>query len=246
MNILILMAGNNAPFEEAGYSYPRNLVEIKGIPLVQRVLDSVKPFLKKGNRFICQIPAEENKKYYTGDVIQLLLKQTIIMEVGLTAGSACTALLAIEYINNNDPLLIVSGDQIIHDDLMAIVNYFQEQKWDGGIPIFKGVHPRWSYVKCASDGYVIETSEKRPISDLATAGVYYFSKGVDFVNAAMQMIYKDAHVNDRFYICPVYNQMILNQAKIGTYSISRDNYFKLSNPNEVQEYQAYLVSNIGN
>lgn len=243
MNILILMAGNNLAFEEAGYLYPRNLVEIEGLPLIQRVLDNLRNFQDQGCQFICQIHAEENKKYYTSDVIRLLVKDAIVMEVGSTGGGACTALLAIEHINNKKPLLIVSGDQILNEDLGVIADYFQTQAVDGGIPVFQAVHPRWSYIKCSPEGWVIEASEKRPISNFATAGIYYFSKGSDFVSAAMEMIRKDANFNGSFYICPVYNQMILKQAKITTYPISKEHYFKLSSPQEVQFYIDYLHRN---
>ena len=41
MNVLVLMAGSGDAFRDAGYLYPKNLVEIDGLPLVQRVVDSV-------------------------------------------------------------------------------------------------------------------------------------------------------------------------------------------------------------
>lgn len=241
MNILILMAGNNAAFEEAGYIYPKNLVDINGLPLVQRVLENLSVFHREQCKFICLIREEENKKYYTGDVIRLLVKDATVLEVNSsTAGAACTALLAIEQINNDVPLLIASGDQIITEDLADIVKGFQERNLDGGIPIFQAVHPRWSYVKCSEEGLVTETSEKRPISDLATVGVYYFAKGSTFVSAAMEMIKKDAQLDGNFYICPVYNQMILKQAKIGIHQLPKNHYFKLSTPQEMQLYKDYL------
>ncbi len=61
--------------------------------------------------------------------------------------------------------------------------------------IFPDVHPRWSFVKCDADGNVIEAAEKRPISNLATEGFYYFGSGAAFVEAAEAMILKDASVN---------------------------------------------------
>ena len=57
-----------------------------------------------------------------------------------------------------------------------------------------------------------------------------------------QMIRKDAHVNDSFYVCPSYNELILQQAKIGTYTIPRDAYFSLATPQGVQTYEDFLKS----
>jgi dTDP-glucose pyrophosphorylase len=91
---------------------------------------------------------------------------------------------------------------------------------------------------------VIEAAEKRPISRYATAGVYYFRQGKAFVQAAMEMIKKDAHTNGIFYVCPTFNELILEQAKIGVYKISRDSYFSIATPEGVQVYEEYLKEQI--
>jgi dTDP-glucose pyrophosphorylase len=106
--------------------------------------------------------------------------------------------------------------------------------------VFDSVHPRWSYVRLDEHGYVIEAAEKRPISRYATAGVYYFRQGKAFVQAAMEMIKKDANTGGVFYICPTFNELILEQAKIGVYKISRDVYFSIATPEGVQVYEEYL------
>jgi len=93
-------------------------------------------------------------------------------------------------------------------------------------------------------GYVIEAAEKRPISRYATAGIYYFREGRRFVKAAMEMIKKDAHTNSIFYVCPTFNELILEQAKIGVYKISRDAYFSIATPEGVQVYEEYLKEQI--
>jgi dTDP-glucose pyrophosphorylase len=51
-------------------------------------------------------------------------------------------------------------------------------------------------------------AEKRPISDIATCGVYWYRKGSDFVKYAKEMIKKDIRVNNEFYVAPVYNELI--------------------------------------
>jgi dTDP-glucose pyrophosphorylase len=159
---------------------------------------------------------------------------------GNTAGAACTALLAIEHINNDQPLVIMNGDQIIETNLAAALTDFQYRNLDGGIIVFEAVHPRWSYVRCNVEGFVVETAEKRPISKLATAGFYYFARGQDFVNATFEMIKKDDRVGDKFYVCPAYNQMLLKQAKVGIYKIPREAYHSLATPQGVLNYEDHL------
>lgn len=175
------------------------------------------------------------------NVLKLLAPSCEIIVVdGLTAGAVCTALLVIEHINNETPLVIANADQLVEVDLCDVIQSFEQQSLDAGTLVFDSVHPRWSYVRLDEHGYVIEAAEKRPISRYATAGIYYFREGRRFVKAAMEMIKKDAHTNGIFYVCPTFNELILEQAKIGVYKISRDAYFSIATPEGVQVYEEYL------
>ncbi len=244
MNILVLMAGGDDAFKEAGYLYPKNLTEIEGLPLVQRVIESMAPLLVPSNTLICCIRKEENQQVHTGSVINLLVPSAKIVEVdGATGGAACTALLAVEHINSDEPLLIMNGDHLLAADLATAIADFKARKLDGGVVVFEAVHPRWSYVKLGAGDLVVETAEKRPISNLATAGTYYFARGRDFVSAATEMIKKDAQVGGLFYVCPAFNQLILRQARIGVHRIGRNAYHSLANPQSVRQYEDYLRAN---
>lgn len=236
MNILILLAGDSKPFEEAGYTYPKYLIEVAGRPLFQHVVESIG--VRQQDKLVFIVRREEAERFHFKDSIRLLVPNSeVIIAEGQTQGAACTALLATEIIQSNESLLIVNGDQIVDKPLEDILQDFETQEIDGGIVIFDSVHPRWSYVKTNSDGFVIEAAEKRPISRNATAGLYYFRRGHEFVDAAMDMIRKDAQTGGAFYVCPVYNQMLLRQAKIRTYTIQREQYFSLANPQGLQAYE---------
>lgn len=241
LNVLVLMAGESTAFKEAGYLYPKPLIEIEGDPLLRRVVDNLASIVDPGKRLIFLIRKEDNAKYHIGAVLNLLVPGVLVLEVQqATGGAACTALLAVEHVNNDDPLVITNGDQVLETDLQAVLNHFINRNLNGGIAVFEDVHPRWSFVKCDANGLAVETAEKRPISKLATAGFYYFQHGSDFVTAAMTMIKKDAHVGGRFFVCPAYNEMILRQRKIGVFQIPRNAYFSLATPQGVQAYADHL------
>lgn len=239
------MSGSSQAFKEAGYSYPKNLAEMAGQPMIQHVMEALQPLKSIGATFICAVRRDENRKHHTGKVLQLMDPDITVLEINeTTSGAACSALLAVDYINNNEPLIITNGDQILKGvDLAGIIRHFQREKWDAGVVVFEDIHPRWSFVKCNPEGMVIETAEKRPISKFATAGFYYFAKGSDFVRAAMEMLKKDAHLDGLFYICPTLNEMILKQARIGIHPIDRTGYRSLATPSDVQAYSATLASN---
>ena len=241
INVLILMSGSSQAFKDAGYAFPKNLVELGGAPLVQRVLAHLSPLDALSARYLCVLRHDENANHHTGAVIHLVNPAAVLVELNAdTSGAACSALLAVEHINNADPLIIVNGDQILDADLTAAIRDFQARGLDGGIVVFEDLHPRWSFVKCNEAGFVIEAAEKRPISKLATAGFYYFDRGRDFVLAATEMIKKDAHVNSLFYICPAFNELVLRQRRIGVHKITRKAYHSLATPADTHTYNALL------
>jgi dTDP-glucose pyrophosphorylase len=241
MNVLVLMAGDSGRFEEAGHVWPKNLIEIDGLPLIERVVGCLRPLLDAGARPVFIVRRSEDDAFHTADVLRLRVPgATVVLVPDLESGAACTALLAIEEIGAEEPLLIYNGDQIVDEDLGAIADGFRARELDGGVVVFNAVHPRWSYVRTGADGLVVEAAEKRPISTLATAGTYYFARGGSFFDATMAMIRKDAHVSGRFFICPAYNELVLRQARIGVHEIDRTAYFSLATPQGVAAYEEHL------
>lgn len=106
---------------------------------------------------------------------------------------------------------------------------------DGGILTFPSRHPKWSFVRL-EDEAVVQVAEKRPISDWATAGIYWFRRAADFLQAAERSILKNAGLDGQFYVCPVYNEMILDGAKILTHRIAREAMHSLGTPEDVEAF----------
>lgn len=243
MNIVIPMAGDSGKLIDTTHSYTGNFVEINRKPVFQWVCESLKEFFNEN--FIFIVSKKDVVKYHINASLKLLVpKCTIISLEGETAGAACSVLLSSEYIDNKEELLIYNGKQVIDIDLLMAINYFRNQQMDGGIVTFNSVHPRWSYVKIDKDGWIVEAAEKTPISNIATAGCYYFRNGLDFVKSAKRMIMKDGNVDGKYYVCPVYNEMILRQKKIGCYDIDVKNYFQLTTDKEINTYEEYVRSKV--
>jgi dTDP-glucose pyrophosphorylase len=116
--------------------------------------------------------------------------------------------LAESYIDTEEDLLIANSDQFIEYQANNFNLLKNLTNVDAISFCFNAVHPKWSFVKTNSRGFIIEVAEKRPISDIATCGVYWYRKGSDFVKYAKEMIKKDIRVNNEFYVAPVYNELI--------------------------------------
>lgn len=219
MKVLIPMAGAGSRFAEQGYTFPKPLIDVKGKPMIQVVIDNLN--IDAQHVFIVQ--KSHYEKYHLKTLLNLISPNCEIVQVdGLTEGAACTTLLAKEYIDNEYPLLIANSDQFIEWDSNEFMYSMSADSIDGGILTFKSTHPKWSFAKLDDNGYVERIAEKEPISDIATVGVYYWSKGSDYVKYAEQMVEKDIRVNGEFYVAPVYNEAINSDGqKFKTFDIKK-------------------------
>jgi HAD superfamily hydrolase (TIGR01509 family) len=218
LNILIPMAGAGSRFEKAGYTFPKPLIDVEGQPMIKLVTEN----LNMDANFIYIVQKSHREKYNLDTLLNLISPNCKIVEVdGLTEGAACTTLLAKELINNDSPLLLANSDQYIEWDSNEFMYKMVETNSDGGIVTFPATHPKWSFVKIDEFGFVSEVAEKNPISNIATVGVYYWSKGSDYVKYAESMINKNIRTNNEFYVCPVFNEAISDGKKIRTFEIKK-------------------------
>lgn len=214
LNIVIPMAGRGSRFASAGFQTPKPLIPVGGRPMIQWIIENIRP--ARPHQFIFLCLAEHLEKYpeVPEELSRLCPGCYIVSVPGVTQGAACTVLLAKEFIDSDAPLMIANSDQIVD---LAIDDYLAA----GDAPEVKGLimtfwsdHPKWSYCRMLADGTVSEVVEKQVVSNEATVGIYNFRHGHDFVRAAEQMIAADLRVNGEFYVAPCYNQLIEEGARI--------------------------------
>jgi NDP-sugar pyrophosphorylase family protein len=241
LNILLLLAGQSSFFSKEEFIFPRPLIEIHGKSMIQHVIENLSS-IRMPKRFTFVVNDEDCRRYHLDNVLLLLTdKETEIIRVkGDTGGALCSALLAIDRIDNADALVIANADQIIDTDLNEILGHFQDSGADGGVACFETIHPRWSYVRFDQHRSIVEAAEKRPISKHAIAGFYYFKNGHTFVQAGMSTIKKGAHVNGSYYVSMVLNELILKQMHIAAFHLSPDSYHTLYSPQKIEEYQTKM------
>ncbi len=217
INIVIPMAGAGSRFSNAGYSNPKPLIELNGIPMIKLVVENLKPSLEHKFIFICQ--KEHVKKYNLKNFLKTCSPNCEIVEIdGLTEGAACTVLEARNLINNSDHLMIANSDQYIDINIDDYLSKSNNKNLDGIIMTMKAYDSKWSFVGLKNNR-VTNVVEKEVISDEATVGIYNFNEGKHFVKAADEMINKNLKVNNEFYVAPVYNELIKDGKKYGIFNI---------------------------
>ena len=231
MIVLILGGG---PTSEAN-AVPVWLAERDGQVLIERFVTACADL---NARLVFAVRAQDAKRFRLDNVIRLASPTAAIVPIaGETMGAACTALLCIDQIDPDAELLILNSNELLVADYAAVLADFRARDLDGGIVVFPSLHPRYSYVQLDGSDMIIEAAEKNPISRNATAGFYWFRRGEDFIRAAEAMIRKDAHVDGRFFISLVFNELVLAQKKLGVFAIEAAQYVPLKSHQQMAQYE---------
>jgi len=233
-NILIPMAGRGSRFTEQGYTDSKPFIDVDGKPMIQRVIENLNLEFDEKYKFILICLKEDYKRYDFSKFQDWIghNRYDVVVLDDVTEGAAQTVLMAKDLINNDTPIMTMNSDQLVDYNPEEMFKLFEN--FDAGIPCFYGEGNAWSYAKCLPNGYVEEVAEKIQISNNATAGYYYWSKGSDFVKYAEQMIEENSRTNGEFYVAPVYNWAIRDGKKIGIYMV--DKLYSLGTPEHLEEY----------
>ena len=241
MNIVMPMAGRGSRFAAIGIDTPKPLIPVRGKPMYAWAMDSLPLELAKRVVFICLeehlagrgLESDINTRYRALDPTIIPLRQ-------VTEGQACTVLEAREHIDSPEPLCIYNADTYSRSRLGELLRRLGPSV-DGVIDVFRAPGDKWSFARVDASGRVTETAEKRRISEWATTGLYYFSRGEDFVRHTDGMIRDDVRVNGEFYVAPVYNRMIGEGADVRANEV--DEVWVLGTPEDLEHFEAeYPVS----
>jgi dTDP-glucose pyrophosphorylase len=239
INVLLPMSGRGSRFDQTGrYSFPKPLIEIQGKPMIQVVVEN----LNVTANYIFLVQKEHYDKYALQYLLPLITKPnscTVIVVDGITEGAACTALLAKGLIDNDEELLIANSDQYVVWDREGFFKDVADRDSDAAMLTFEACHPKWSFIKLDEKGFGVEVAEKKPISNVASTGIYWFKQGKAFVKAAEQMMMKEeCKVLGEWYIAPTFNEIIADGGRVTTFTVEMHG---LGTP---ADYEAFLASGI--
>ncbi len=240
LKIVVPMAGAGSRFAKAGFTDPKPLIPIRGVPMIKLVIDNLTPSVPHQFVFICQ--RAHVAEYGLAPKLAEWAPGSALVELdGITEGAACTVLTAEQHIGDG-PLMIANSDQYVD---IAIDDYLAAgEGYDGLIMTMKADDPKWSFVGFGEDGLVDRVVEKQVISDEATVGIYNFARGSEFVAGARRMIAQDLRVNNEFYVAPVYDRLIERGARIAIHNVGAeaDGMYGLGTPADLAIFLDHPIS----
>jgi len=202
INLLIPIAGRAQRFIDAGFTAPKPLIMVDNQHMIDWAMESI-------DHSNCRLIFIVRQDHITSFSIDRILKEkfgedVVIVTVSeITRGTLETCLVAKDHIDLDEPLIIYTPDVCF--DPVFDPQDFIDMDIAGLLLTFKANNPAHSYARLDEAGNVVETVEKKVISDQAAVGVYCFKYGGAFVQAAEGMIAKNITTNGEFYVCPIYN-----------------------------------------
>src|SRR5215831_9788674 len=243
INIVLPIAGRGSRFAVAGYSQPKPLIPLHGVPMIAAVVRNVRP--RCAHRFIFVSLVEHLEHAGMREALTAAAPGSVIVPVDrVTEGAACTVLLTKQYINSDEPLMLANSDQWVDVNIDDYLASMERQRADGLIMTMKADDPKWSFVGLNGQRMVTRVVEKEVISSEATVGVYNFRRGSDFVRAAERMIASNLRVNNEFYVAPVYNELIADGSRIAIYNVGHEGagMYGLGIPSDLEQFLADPIS----
>lgn len=236
--IVIPMAGEGSRFAMAGYRRPKPFIDVLGRPMIRHVIDNVSV---SGARIVL---VARKSHFENPDAMAAISELSAIPGVewltldASTEGTACTVLAASAFLEDTTGLLIANSDQLVDECATAgMIADAERRALDGTMMVFRSSpDPKWSFAALDPEGIVTRVAEKVPISEWATAGIYWFRTARLFRELAEAMIAANDRVNDEFYTCPVYNYAIKAGAKIGVFEIAPETMHGLGTPADLDIY----------
>ena len=233
MQVIIGMAGAGSRFSKAGYTVPKPLCRVGNTTMIQKAVNSLN--IKGRYIFVVQQQHLVDYPWLTDHLKSLADDVNIVTLEGVTEGAACSLLYAKDLIDNDRPLVSINSDQVLHWDSVKFLQACEAEPDVSWVMTYPHDNIKHSFVKVNEQGYIVEAAEKVAISDVASVGLYHWSKGSLFVEGAETMIANNERHNGEFYLAPIYNYTALNN-RVKPYHVEAKNFTPVGTPEDLAVY----------
>ncbi len=239
LHIIMPMAGEGSRFARAGWTTPKPLIELRGVPLFQRAIGSV-AIEGVDMKYSFIVRQEHIDKQHIDELIKEILPEARVFSVlKTTRGAVETCLVAEDAIDDEDAVVVMDCDLEFrskrYNELVANALALTADEADGGALVsFESDNPRYSYAQIDDNGRVLRTAEKEPISNHALCGAYFFGSGKDFKRIAHQLLDDGTHGKAEFYVSLLYNYLLAEGKTVRLAPM--EEYYSYGTPEELMRY----------
>lgn len=250
MNILIPMAGEGQRFKDEGYKYSKPVIPTYSkstgelLPMVVCATQDL-PYVKELGSNVIYVDRDFHKDNGDEEIIKNYYPNSSFLTIDhLTEGQACTCMLAKDYIDNDEELLIAGCDNGMEYSLSK----FDEYRKKADVLVFTYRNNEAVLEKPAAYGWMIADEDDRitdisikkaisdiPMKDHCVVATFWFKQGSIFVQATNRMIEQNDRINNEFYV----DQAIKHVIELGYTArvFEIDRYIGWGTPKDYEIYQ---------
>ena len=239
LHIVMPMAGEGSRFKKGGWTTPKPLIELNGMPLFKHAISSVSAEgINLKYSFI--VRQEHIDEYKIDEGIKSFQPDANIFSVlKTTRGAVETCLMAESAIADDDAVIVMDCDLEFRSKrfieiIKEILELPLEQACGGALVSFESDEPKYSYAELGEDGFVVRTAEKEVISSHALCGAYFFSTGKRFKEIAHRLLNEPEFKKPEYYVSLLYNYMLADGEKV--YLVPMEEYHSYGTPDELKRY----------
>ena len=237
---VIPMAGESRRFADAGFKIPKYQLQAHGESVFSHAVRSFAHYFPTEPFLFVYRDVEGSGSFVRAECERLKIKHASFVTLDrMTKGQAETVALGLENaaVPDDEPIVIFNIDTFRlnyrYPDLAGA-----KASYDGYLEVVVGAGDNFSFVRPHADdsGLVCETSEKRPISNLCSTGLYHFRRSGDFRWAYANPCQPkgDAERKER-YVAPLYNSLISRGNRIGFVIIEPASVISCGTPEEYEQ-----------
>ncbi len=133
-------------FAEAGYTFPKPLIEIDRRPMIELVVDNLRPTEPHQFVFVCR--KDHVDQYSLMDVLKQISPGCRVVTMGgPTGGALCSVLLGLQAQDSSKELIVANADQIMIFRSLSFWRMPENVRRMARSSFFPSTHPKWSYVR---------------------------------------------------------------------------------------------------
>ena len=239
LHIVMPMAGEGSRFLKEGWTTPKPLIQLHGMPLFKRAIGSVHADeIQMKYSFVVRQNHIDEYGIDKG-ILSFLPEAKIFSVLQTTRGAVETCLMAESAIDDNDAVVVMDCDLEFRSKrfielIKATLTKTGKEAEGGALVSFESDSPKYSYAEIDENNVVIRTAEKEVISCHALCGAYFFSSGRRFKQVAHQLMNEQNFAKPEYYVSLLYNYLIAAGEKI--YLAPMEEYYSYGTPEELKHY----------
>jgi len=243
--VMIPLGGIGSRFQKEGYTEPKPFVNVFGVPMIVKVIDSLK-LNPVDTLVVVYNPAFIDRSLWKP--LKSMYPQMQLVELpGPTRGAAETVLIGLKGLPSKlrkQPVMLADGDCFYDEDI--VTKYRAICKEANGVFYFRDTQPKpmYSYIKIEEGGKIVEVKEKVKISDNANSGCYCFTNGEELKTQCEKLLKSGStqtgklatHTVGEYYTSGVIANMIAEGAPFQGLEIDPKLMYVLGTPPQLEQY----------